>query len=343
MTFGGWGVSLNGVAVTFACDDPQAVWDELDCFPMDVYNVLDATPDGLDLPELRVEDVVYYQRDGVTTFSDWYGPRDITITGTVGPIQDDCGNGDCLTARQIMTELVQAWKRSCCDTELVVYAPCDPSDDPLERVWTGPYGAVGRPRAFKYRWLDHDQQIAQFTARFQANDQRLYILDACGTPGYTNCSEIEPGVQLFSLCGTEGTGVYAGETVICASPDGLCANGTVTTDDSVLPTEISIGGTEQVYPEITFYPPLTRPTIENVTTGEYVQLDAVLTDVEVPVTVNTQYGTAFDAEGNSLTHLLRGNLFLSLDPGNYEFRLLSAGTDEEGYSTFCTRDTVVSA
>jgi hypothetical protein len=171
----------------------------------------------------------------------------------------------------------------------------------------------------------------------------LYILDECGTPGYTNCSEIEPGVQLFSLCGTEGTGAYAGEIVVCSTPDGLCANGLVTTDDSVDPTAVSIGGTEQVYPEITFYPPLTNPSVENVTTGDFLQLDTVLTADDSPVTVNTQYGTAFDADGNSLTHLLRGNLFLSLDPGNYEWRLLSAGTDEEGYATFCWRDTVVSA
>lgn len=341
MTFGGWAVSLNGVALVHACGDSQELWDALDCFPMTVLDAMDAPPEGLDLPDLRTEDVTYYQRDGVKHFSDWYEPRFVTIVGTIGPFTDaDCAD-PCLTTRQLVVELGQAWKRQA-DTELVVYPPCAPSDDPLERIYTGPYGIVGRPRQFKGRYVNRDETIYEFVARFDSVDQRMYVLDECGTPGYTNCVEIDPGVELFALCGTDGTGIYAGSKVVCGNAEGLlCADTPVVSDDSVLPTLVEVGGTEQVYPEIVLYPPLPRPYVQNYTTGEYVQLDAVLTDSDSPVTINTEEGTAFDSDGNSLTHLLRGSLFMTLYPGNYNFRLLAAGEDVEGYATLCWRDTVV--
>lgn len=339
MTFGGWAVSLNGVALVHGCGNSQAAWDALDCFPMTVLDAMDAPPEGLDLPDLRTEDVTYYQRDGAKHFSDWYEQRLITVTGTLGPITDEDCADPCLAIRTILFELVQAWKRQS-DTELVIYPPCVPSDDPLERIYTGPYGAVGRPRQFKYRPLNRAETIFEFTALFVAVDQRLYVLDECGTPGYTNSVEIDPGVELFALCATEVDGVK----VLCANGEGLmCGSTPVVSDDSVLPTDVSVGGTEQVYPEIVLYPPLPRPYVQNYTTGEYVQLDAVLTDSDSPVTINTQEGTAFDSDGNSLTHLLRGSQFMALYPGNYEFRLLAAGEDVEGYAVLSWRDTVVNA
>lgn len=314
---------------------------------MTVLDCLTETPDGLDLPGLRTEDATYYQRDGVTHFSDWYEPRLITIVGTLGPVDpcncaaEDPADCTCLTVRQQLSELVQAWKRSCCDTELVIYPPCPTSDDPLERIYVGPFGAVGRPREFKYRW-NRSHQAVDFVARFDAVDQRLYVLDECGTPGYTTCVDIDPGTLLLSRCYEDGTGDYTGTKVRCYSGAGRCYTNPVTSDDSVAPTELSVGGTEKVYPEITLYPPLIQPYVENITTGEYVQLDTTLTSDDLPVTINTENGTAFDAEGNSLTHLLRGSLFLSLYPGNYEWRLLSAG-DNPGYITVCFRDTVLNS
>lgn len=170
-------------------------------------------------------------------------------------------------------------------------------------------------------------------ARFDAVDQRMYVLDECGTPGYTDCVQIDPGTQLMSMCFD-----------LCFSGAGLCFSTPVTSDDSVPATDVSVGGTEKVNPEIVFYPPFQDPYIENLTTGEFLWLELTTDEGGLPVTINTEDGTAFDAEGTSLTHLLRGSLFMSMDPGNYEWRYLTAGEFQEGgYATVCWRNTVVSA
>lgn len=487
MTFNGWAVGLGGIMLTTCAE--QAEWDALGCFPVDVLPVMAGPPDGLDLPDLRTEDVTYYQRDGVKHFSDWYTPRFITVTGTLGP--NTCVDGDCSTVRQQLQDLVQAWKRGCCDTELVIFPDCyvkdlttgenvypdgsfdtdddgwtmafgggsvarvtspvhdgagalritwgtdaagaagalgptfagepntsyvvsawlyaaigqpapvlnatqadillpqssDPistdgsyhkvqvtvpsgdtgeiliyvsSDDPttagdiayvdtveavqinpaLNRTLNGPFGVVGRPRVFQYNWRNRTDQIVDFTARFDAVDQRMYVLDECGTPGYTQCEVITPGTEKFSICFSEQPGYT--DPVVCFSgeTEELCFVQEV--DDSVAPVGVSIGGTEKVNPTLTFYPPLAPPILENVTTGEWIGIDGTLTDT--PVTVNTEDGTAFDGNGNSLTHLLRGSLFIGMVPGNYQWRLISNSlTDEPGYATLCWRDTVVAA
>lgn len=340
MTWDGYGVSLNGVATVDGCGTSQEVWDELDCFPQTVLDALTDTPDGLDLPDRRNEDVTYYQRDGVKHFSDWWLPRYVTITGTLGPVQCVCDAGEdaacvCLTVRQQLSDLVQAWKIQCCDTELVIYPPCPTSEDNLERIYTGPFGAVGRPDKFNYKW-HRGHQAVDFVAVFRAVDQRLYVLDECGTPGYESCVEIEPGTLLMSICLEDG---------VCFSGAGFCFDTPVTSDDSVEPTELEVGGTEQVNPTIVFYPPFQNPYAENITTGEYVWLEQTQDEDGSPVTINTENGTAFDAEGNSLTHLLRGSLFLGMMPGNYEWRFLIAGElpPEPGYMTACFRDTVLNS
>ena len=496
MTFNGWAVNLNGVMLTYCVE--QSEWDDLDCAPATVVDALTAPPAGLDLPSLRTEDVTYFQRDGVKHFSDWYEPRIITVQGTLGPVTDDCVAGECSTVREQLQTLVQAWKRTCCDTELVIFPDCYspdlvtgsnvypdgtfdvdtdgwtgingaavarvtspvhagsgalevtwvtdpvPYDDPtstgqaglgatyvatpgeryrvsgwvyaatgdpqpvlgvtdsagdepvysdpapaddtwhyvtvdylvpesgelvpfltngeastagqtgyideveaylytdVDRSIAGPFGVVGRPREFKYGWANRSDQIVDFVARFDAVDQRMYVLDECGTPGYADCVDVDPGSQLLSVCFEDGTGPYAGEKVVCFSGAGFCFTNTVTNGDSVAPAVVEVGGTERVYPSIVLYPTLLNPVIENITTGDTISFDGSITDL--PVTINTEDGTAFDSEGNSLTHLLRGNLFLSLDPGNYEFRLLSSGEPvEPGYLQLCTRSTVVNA
>lgn len=201
----------------------------------------------------------------------------------------------------------------------------------VNRDLNGPFGAVGRPRAFKYKW-DPAHKVADFTARFECLDHRLFVLDGCGTPGHEECSTIQPGPQLYSLC-----------SPICDTGGGICATNPVEGPGSVAPTEIVVGGTEKVNPTITLFPPLVSPRVENITTGEYVILDTTLVDPNTPVTLNTEDGTAFDADGNSLTYLLRGSLFLSMDPGIYSWRLLSNGDAEDsGFMTLCFRPTVVS-
>lgn len=569
MTFNGWAVNLNGVLLVRSCDATQEDWDALGCAPAVVLDGLTSIPEGLDLPDLRTEDVTYFQRDGAKHFSDWYVPRTIIVQGTLGPASpEDCA--DCSPVREQLQELVQAWKRACCDTELVLYTDCYdqaiPTIDPdltvirenlfinpgaeaadtltmwdskdatrftdslntttpisgsqsvrttrqaaslnstasemwvgkdatfgfpvtagqtytvsvdlrvgsaaaalklnafeirwldvagspvssttstpgtaltvdevvrgslsgvapvgatnawlylnvqtvsganasagdivdydnalaeesasageyfdgsfpdsndfviggqqinyewvgaanashsTETVYTyeagetdvslgGPFGIVGRPRSFKYEWINREEQIVDFVGRFDAVDQRMYILDGCGTPGYAQCVEIEPGSQIFSLCMTDGTGIYAGQKVVCNGPGGVCMTTPVIDEDSVEPTEVNVGGTERVYPTITLSPNLISPRVENLTTEEWVGYDGTVSDL--PITINTEEGTAFDSEGNSLTHLLRGSMFLSMDPGNYEWRLLTAGEPEEpGTASLCFRPTVVNA
>lgn len=337
MTWNGWAVTLNGV--TFTTCATQDEWDATGCAPTTVIDGLEGPPDGLDLPDLRVNDVQYYQRDGVKHFPRYYEPRFITITGTIGPLDPDaCVDGDCTTIRELVQEAIQAWKRQCCDTELVVWPDCYQTDDEdPNRDVNGPFGVVGMPGAFKGRWLNREEKIYEFTARFDAVDQRMYVLDECGTPGYSTCENINPGAQLFSHCFAEPS---------CFTGAGFCFDTEVVSDDSVAPTEITVGGTEKVFPTITFYPPLVSPTMQNMTTGEFVELDTTLSETDTPVTVNTEDGTAFDADGNSLTHLLRGSLFLSMFPGNYTWRLISNGAQDfadPGYASLCWRDTVVSA
>lgn len=211
------------------------------------------------------------------------------------------------------------------------------------RELNGPFGAIGRPREFKYNWIDRKEQIVEFVASFHAVDHRLYVLDDCGNPGYAECVDIDPGVVTYSLCMSEGTGPYVGSKVICSAGAGVCMT-TLVDSESVDPVELNVGGTERVFPTIVLSPNLSNPRVENITTGEYVAYSGVIGDT--PVTINTEDGTAFDAEGNSLTHLLSGSLFLSLDPGNYEWRLVISGEPDEeapGSAQVCWRDTVVNA
>lgn len=212
-------------------------------------------------------------------------------------------------------------------------------------IESGPYGVVGRARAYKYKWVNRKEHIAEVIMRFEALDQRMYILDECGTPGTNSCIEIAPGSELFSRCYGSGTGPYAGSSVRCYSGAGRCYPTPVSVEEgSVIPEEVSVGGTERVFPTITLFGTLVSPMIENMTTGEYLRYDGTITGL--PITINTEDGTAFDSEGTSQTHLLRGAKHLSMEPGNYELRLVSSGAlpeDEEevGNALVCWRDTVV--
>lgn len=121
MTYTGWAITLNGVTVTQNCDEHTP---DVNCVTPDTtIEGLDGPPDGLGLPGLRNEDVTYFQRDGVRHFNDWYLPRIVTAFVTVGPDEPECAK--CTTTRQQLTELIKAWRRSCCDVELVVHTPCD--------------------------------------------------------------------------------------------------------------------------------------------------------------------------------------------------------------------------
>lgn len=333
---GGWAAKLNDVVLiscgTFIeCPDGEAT----------ILDGLTTTPDGITgTPGLRTEDVVYAQRDGMRPFNDWYVNRIVTLQGTIGPIVDeDCESG-CLTAREQVQLLVQAWKRTNELKELVLYPPCYPGPQGFglgpfglgpfggtdaRYDLEGPYGIVGRPRIqpSSFRWLDRSEQICDFTLRFDAIDQNIYILDSCGTPGYQRCVEVPPGATFGIVC-----------EPLC-SP--LCA--TEQASGSVDPTIIVVGGTEVTFPTLTLWPNLTRPIIENMTTLDYITYNGVVTGN--PVIINTEDMTATQ-DGESVTDLLGGSLKFPLSPGEFQLRLLTQSTDDTGHMTACVRDTLVS-
>ena len=340
--FDGWAVALNGVILTGSCDDPQAVWDAAGCSPALVLDVLTETPD-MPLPGVRDEDVTFPQRDGVKHFNDWYLPRIITLKGTIGPVDpcscDDTDNCQCLSVRAQVSALTQAFKRGCCDTEMVVYPPCEPGTTEEEKALTGPFGIVGRPRTVPGRWLSRSEQIYEFTARFDAVDQRAYVLDDCGTPGYTSCVDVDPGTETLVAC-------YDEDGLMCYGAGGICYT-TVLPGTEMPAGDILVGGTEKVFPTFTLYPNMANPRIVNITTGEAISYTGLVADAAV--TINTENGTAFDSNGVSQTHRLGGSIFMGLDPGNYELRVFQTGdypTDPEdpdhvGYMQICWRNTVV--
>lgn len=548
----GWAVELNGVMFT-ACDDEPTTGCDTETV---VIQGLDDTPDGLGLPGLRVEDITFFQRDGVKHFNDWYGPRMVTLRGTIGPGTCTCVDGtgcSCLSVREQLFAAGEAWGRTCCDTELVIYPPCDdprftncddnpidgdvtlrvnlvtnpsvetvlapwatvvnstvtqdatqfwvgtksvkmesvaagaessfgsddgldgfdviegldytasaymlapavvrnvrlsidwyddagvflsatdgavvvsspawqritatataPADavyarlrprlispaaaaevlfvdgfmleqtatvgvyfdgdttdvDPTPEVgeqqclygWTGaddvststqacqtyvagpceltcqehtligPYGIVGRPRVFDYKPLFRDEHIYEFVARFDAIDQLAYLLDACGTPGTSECVDLEPGAELSSLC-------YP----VCYP---ACYTTNIGTEDGSVPvTEITVCGTERAFPTITLNPYLDTPVIQNLTTGEVLKFNGIIGDDDQPVVIYTQDMTAFQGD-TSVTHLLEGSGSFSFPPGDYELRLLVSGTlqpdpelpNHTGTVSFCWRD-----
>jgi hypothetical protein len=202
-----------------------------------------------------------------------------------------------------------------------------------EHTLIGPYGIVGRPRVFQYKPLYRDDHIYEFIARFDAVDQRAYLLDACGTPGVAECVDLEPGTELSSLC-------YP----VCYP---ACYTTNSGEEGEVPATEITVCGTEAAQPVITLNPYLNTPVIQNLTTGEYIKFNGIIAEDSLPVVIYTETMTAFQGD-TSVTHLLSGSGSFSLPPGDYEFRLLVSGTlqpDPElpnatGTVTLCWRNTV---
>jgi hypothetical protein len=123
-----YGIKLNGTYISGGgTDENPELWAETSmadgCEDAIVVGCMTANPDGLGLPGMRTEDITFTQRDGVKHFNDWYEPRTITID-KVMVCPDNCGGEDGCSVRERVQHLIQAWKRTCCDTELVVYTDC---------------------------------------------------------------------------------------------------------------------------------------------------------------------------------------------------------------------------
>lgn len=326
----GWAVSLNGVMLT------QCGHDTGDCAgDIIVLEGMDGPPDGLGPPGIRNEDTIYTQLDGVRMFNDWYENKDITIVGTLGPAT--CEN--CTTTREQLFQLMDVWERSCCDVELVIYPPCEPVEDPTcaQKILQGPYSIKGRPRlpANPYQWRDRSDQVVDFILRFVTVDQRYFLLDECGTPGVGDCYQIEPGVSLTAFC-----------FPFCMTGEGLCFFTVVEGPDSVPPTDIGVCGTQTADVTITFNPILNTPTIQNLTTEDYITFNGTIGIGDQPVVITTSDMTATQGE-TDVTYLLSGSPSFRLDPGDYELRLLNSGQlpddpDTVGNAIVCSRGVVVS-
>lgn len=544
---GVWGVKLNGVYLSGGTDDPNLSAPACEDIETIIAGCLTEPPDGLGLPARRTEDITYTQRDGVKHFSDWWEPRFVTLQAVISG--DDCV--DCTDAREKVMLLMQAWTRTCCDTELIIYPPCEPKDcslpipgeeavrtnlvtnpsievaitgwaavvnstvvrdtteflygvasakmtssaagaessfaspagtsgfavtegttyaasvyvkapvvtrtaqleldwydaagvslgtmgeaslllsptwerlevveiapidaafvrlrvsllapaaagevvfadgflleqagtveayfdgsttdvnpEPaigstqcnyawtgtahastststcqtyvsnctcLDRILTGPYAIVGRPRVAEVQWLKSKKQIARVLLRFDSVDHRMTLTDPCGTVGYSECVDIVPGSEIFTFCLSDGLCFNNPETA-----DTFCFNQPAADGQSISPTDINVCGTEKVYPTIVLQPELVDPRVESLTTGEWIGFDGKVS--AYPVEINTEDGTAFQ-NGVSVTHLLRGSLFMSMDPGDHQLRLLVGGefTESTGLASICWRPTVISA
>lgn len=177
---GAWGVALyntrSGEWVSLSGGD------EVDPFlPSDPVGCLLVPPDGMGVPEMRVEDVTFTHRDGTRMYSDWYENRVVTLTVLV--CNDGCPG--CPTGRAKARAITDAWSRRCGETELRIFTDChDPSF--AEPEVTGPYSIMGRPRQALVSWRRSNVGCADVTLRFDALDHRLVIP---GTDGeFEQCS-----------------------------------------------------------------------------------------------------------------------------------------------------------
>lgn len=279
-----WLVELNGVLLSGRAE---------------VAGVGDLTnpPDGLGLPEIRTEDAAYPQRDGVKHFADWYGPRAITLAD-VWVCGDGCACPDAV-ARSKVRQIVNAWRRACDDGELVITPPCNDggtyTDE--ERVLMGPFSVIGRPRQASVEWVGGGSSCAKLTLRFEAVDQRFWILGASGEPGSgvftaTLNTQPESACRDYDRC-------YPS----CYVTEGPPAGG---------PVEITPGGEVCVSPWVLLHGPLTNPEIDNLTEGTTLTYSGVI-GAGSTVEINTEDGTAWEG-GASRTHLLGGAVRMRLDP-----------------------------
>ena len=322
-----WGVSLGGVYLSGGTDHslPGA------CDELQPLGCLSSAPDGLGSPDLRTEDVQYPQRDGAKHFSDWYEPRIVTLAD-VTVCRSGCGHlagGGPLAVRSSVAGIIDAWSRQCDDTELIIYTPWHHETGP--RGLKGPYALIGRPRVASVQWLTHE--CAVLTLRFDAVDHRMYLTSGtCHLPGSgVECVEVLPGAPA-SAC-REYPRCHPGGQWCYDQP--IAGGGT-------LPALYN-DGTVPAYPTITLVGGLDQPRLTNVTTGGAITYGGTIRPGDPDVIIDTSTGSATQG-GASRTHLLGGDIFLSLPPGDGSaLQLTSYGFSADGRADVCIRPAVVSA
>lgn len=306
------------------------------CVP-DESGCLTLPPDGLGLPPMRTEDITYPQVDGVRHFADWYESRIVTLENVIiGP----SGCSSCPSVRERVQAITRAWGRQCDDVELVIFTDCHGTEPPTGGTGavTGPYGLVGRPRVAEVEWLPGRSKAARMTLRFDAVDHRMFLLDACGTPGSgEECVTLTPDVsnmcRSYNRCYTTDCGSSGVSGWTYTTTSGATGTG---------PQEAIVIGTVCANPIIaTLEGSLTDPFIENVETGEIIGYSGTIEDDDDPVIIDTAAGTATQG-GQSRTHLLTGNPRFRLEPGTNTLRLTAFGATDDGAVSVCWRPAVES-
>lgn len=309
----GWSVELDGIVFSGGDDPP------------DPHGCLNENPEGLGLPPIRTEDVTHPQRDGVEHFSDWYGPRIVTIPEVTVCADNTCDN--CPGAHGKVREIVAAWSRRCDDAELVIRTDCD-GQGPAEEV--GPFGAIGRPRVATVEWPSGRHGCAEMTLRFDAVDHRLYVLDpATGAPGSGgDCVTLDPDVDIQARC-------YPRCYDDGPSNDAMCYDTVIfEVDQSV--QSVDVAGTECACPTITMFGPSTDPRVANLTTGEEVRFNGTLGPGQV-VVIDGAEGTATIDGVTSAAHLVTGDLPFCLPPGLNTLRMTAfsgGGPSPDSFALF---------
>lgn len=203
------------------------------------------------------------------------------------------------------------------------------------RSIVGPYGVIGRPRVALVDYVEGGQKIATLTLRFDAVDQRLYILDACGTPGSGTRS-----VQVNPTTATQCRNYPRCYTSVC-SP-GVSGSAYTNNIGSSTIVTAAVSGTICSQPTITLTGSLTSPEVHNLTTGQILYYGRNIISGEI-VTINTMDGTATSSINGDSTYLLSGDTRLRLDPGNNTIYLASYSVGDTGNAKISWRDAVVMA
>jgi len=361
---GNWGVLLNGVYLSGASGD-DAVLDDLEaagCDVPEIAGLLETAPDGLGLPEQRTQDTTFFERDGVRHYNDNYLPRILTFEN-VSVCPDDCP--DCTpatgkSARQHASDIINAWQLQCNDVELVLFTPCHQSDNEIdpelnqgfgegpfgetyfggidsmnspERAIDGPFGFIGRPRVAAKTWLPSGCCV--MTLRFDCVDERIFVLDQCGTPGASDCVEIFPGNDSFC---TDFPVCFVNED---EEPVGMCFDNVSPGSNPVAPTDLNVGGTQCADLTITLYGPLTNPKLEDLVTEQFITYSGIIPD-GYSVVIDTRDMTA-EQGTTDVTFRIGGTGSFNLLPGDHQLRLLTQNGEDEGHAEVCSRPVVLTA
>lgn len=323
----GWRIEWNGTALSGD-----------DC-PGDAC--LLEPPDGLGVPGLRTEDVTYVASDGVRMHRDWYEPRVLTFQAAVSTSGGDCST-DCSSpnaVRRRVQEILSAWSRQCGEGELVIWPPCDEREcgfecdsDAAGDPAFGPYAVVGRPRQAIVQWAGRGHNYAMLTLRFDAVDQRIYLLNGCGDPGSgDHCTDLLP----TSRDSTQVCWDDAGQ--ICWDDAGqICFEPITDFPPEEGPQAVENNGSECACVVATLRGPLQMPSIET-DDGQVMQVGTDLSVNDVMV-IDCCSGSV-TLNGTEARYLVDG--CIELQPGTTMVELLSFSGG--GSATICHRDNVISA